>query len=599
MAPYLSSMVNETSSRVCVRPDQGVREDIPMSKPSPSSKDTEKTPKDKRGIVSKSDSDSKLQDSNSCDIVPPRFSASGKCTRCHSMNHVDEAIVCNICDASFHAVCKNKRSNSNGYSICTKKFFNDVRPVIAKYGTNANRWGSFMFICNHCVKSVKSLKGKPSSSKEKSADVQNGTKSNAGIKSGKDQDNLSPEPFDKSTPNLLEHIGSLLGDLKNDILQNVHDLMDEKLSKHEAAIQEASSVYSTSRLVSNISPVSSLTTFDQGVGADVCHSTTTSMPIMYSDAVSNSTPNQMSNMRHRQQSGMSQVSSILSPSIDGDEKSDEQVIVLSSEQEEDKDFEALRVLTGQQLKDIPMNFLRCNSKTKKIIIGFPTKKNCSEGKEILHKCEALKTFKMSDAKKMMPKVTVTNVPNYLISHIIAEKDKDKLPIDDYRAKLKEYLYSKILEKNHCVRELVSSGDITFSIIYVNVGKDYSTLGIKVSPVIWNLLKKTKSLFIGNSKCPVTDRFNIKQCFKCQKLGHIAKDCDQESNTCMYCSASHMTSQCPNKNNCLQYRCINCSHSKNPLISQSCSTHHSGSDICPIIMNEKKRLQIRTEYSKNV
>ena len=147
-------------------------------------------------------------------------------------------------------------------------------------------------------------------------------KSNAGIKSGKDQDNLSPESFNKSTPNLLEHIGSLLGDLKNDILQNVHDLMDEKLSKHEAAIQEASSVYSTSRLVSNISPVSSLTTFDQGVGADVCHSTTTSMPIMYSDAVSNSTPNQMSNMRHRQQSGMSQVSSILSPSIDGDEKSD-------------------------------------------------------------------------------------------------------------------------------------------------------------------------------------------------------------------------------------------------------------------------------------
>ena len=70
-------------------------------------------------------------------------------------------------------------------------------------------------------------------------------------------------------------------------------------------------------------------------------------------------------MRHRQQSGMTPVSSILSPSIDGDEKSEEQVIVLSIEKEVGTDFEALGVLTGQQLKDIPMNFLQCNSRTKK------------------------------------------------------------------------------------------------------------------------------------------------------------------------------------------------------------------------------------------
>ncbi|KAL5250150.1 hypothetical protein ACHWQZ_G016022 [Mnemiopsis leidyi] len=38
-------------------------------------------------------------------------------------------------------------------------------------------------------------------------------------------------------------------------------------------------------------------------------------------------------MRHKQQSGMTPVSSILSPSIDGDEKSEEQVIVLSIEKE--------------------------------------------------------------------------------------------------------------------------------------------------------------------------------------------------------------------------------------------------------------------------
>ena len=603
--PTSQGMSNGTLHRVCVRPEQGnTEEDNPMSESSSSSAKALKTPKTtktqkiKKGSFSKNDPGS---DSNSPKkIVPPRFNANGKCNRCLSIDLVHEMITCNICDDSFHALCRDRRNISCADSICTKTFLNEARPVIAKHGANSNRWGNFMFVCNRCVKSVKSLK--TSNIKLASKHVQTDC-TNINVELLNDE-NAIPESESSQqsndqlhAPSLLKNIGALMSEMKKDILKNVHDLMDEKLSHHEATMQDMNCASSSTKLLPNLSDVSSLTSFDQ-VAED--SQSMNNMPMLYSDALGKASPQHMQalSLRPRQPSTISQVSSNFIQNIDGDGKSDEQVVVLSTNQEEGHNLDDLKDLTGSQLKDIPVNFLRCNIKTRKIIIGFPSKKASKEGKEILSKCEALKSVDVSDAKKMMPKITVTNVPNYVISHITAERDK--LPIDDYRARLKEHLYSKILEKNHSIKELVSSsGDVTFSIVYVNVGKEYSTLGIKVSPIVWRLITSSGSLFIGNSKCPVADRFDIKQCFKCQKLGHIAKTCPQDGITCMYCGASHMTSQCPHKKDCSQYRCTNCSHSKNPSINQSCSTHHSGSDLCPVIVNERKRLQLRTEYSKNM
>ena len=162
--------------------------------------------------------------------------------------------------------------------------------------------------------------------------------------------------------------------------------------------------------------------------------------------------------------------------------------------------------------------------------------------------------------KMYPKVTISNVPNDIISHIITSKGQ-KSP-SEFRDELKNFLKARILEKNSNIKDHHESGKI-FEVVFVNVGKDYTTLGIKVSPIIREQLLNNGRIYVGSARCPVFDRFHIKQCFKCQKIGHISTDCKEDHVICMYCSASHSTGSCPVKKNKSCFKCRNCAQSKDP------------------------------------
>ena len=95
-----------------------------------------------------------------------------------------------------------------------------------------------------------------------------------------------------------------------------------------------------------------------------------------------------------------------------------------------------------------------------------------------------------------------------------------------------------------------------------------------------------------------DRIDLKQCFKCQKIGHIASQCRGKT-ICMYCGGSHPTAECRSKGDRNKYRCVNCSHSDIEDHRAKCDTHHSSDIDCPILQLEKLRLQNRTEYQKNI
>ena len=199
---------------------------------------------------------------------------------------------------------------------------------------------------------------------------------------------------------------------------------------------------------------------------------------------------------------------------------------------------------------------------------------------------------VNEARKMFPKVTVTNIPNSIISHITSVKPAPP----DLREKLKSFLESKFLEKNESVKEMVKNQEKMFKIVYVKTGKNYTTVGIKVSPVIRHFLMNQQCIYIGHSRCQVFDRLDMKQCFRCQKFGHISDDCREANAICMYCSASHITRSCPHKDNKQNHRCTNCSHSTEDSHQNSCNSHHSGDETCPIIRQEKDKLRQRTEYS---
>ena len=131
-----------------------------------------------------------------------------------------------------------------------------------------------------------------------------------------------------------------------------------------------------------------------------------------------------------------------------------------------------------------------------------------------------------------------------------------------------------------------------------MGKISTTLGVRVSPIVREEMLFDNGVYVGNARCPVTDRFFIKQCFKCQKIGHFAAECQETNVICMYCSGTHKTGTCPTKQDALQYRCRNCAQSSDPGVRLLCNSHHSGSYNCPTIAKERIRLQERTEYQKN-
>ena len=147
-------------------------------------------------------------------------------------------------------------------------------------------------------------------------------------------------------------------------------------------------------------------------------------------------------------------------------QSSEHVLVLTTEKN-GIDFASVKHAITDKLVNIPVMFLNMKDKSGKIIIGFPSLGHKETAKAQLSTCQGIQSngFLINEAKKMLPKVTVTNIPNYLVSHILKSQS-----IIEYRDNLKHCLHDLIMLKNAPLCDLLSSNDSTFEMIYVNVGK---------------------------------------------------------------------------------------------------------------------------------
>ena len=477
--------------------------------------------------------------------IAPRFKNNGCCARCKNNNAIEESITCNICENMFHAHCRDTRGTPLNTSICTKTFVDSFRPVSTKYGSNSERWGNFVFICGDCTKNLKSLSRKKITVLNKQVQCEPCTE-------------VSNETNDTPTDTTLDGMKSIILSMKEDIIQHVTNLIDSKLATH--TVEKC-----TNDIDSKSIPVV--------------------LPHTYATVVNDCDANP-SNVANNN----------VANNKDNKFNSDD-VIVLNTDSQ-NVDYPNIVKSIGNKLTSVPIDFLKEKQSHGKIVIGFPSAEVKEKGKELLATCPEIATngFVVNDAKKMMPKITVTNIPNDIASDII--KLKQSSSASEYNQNLKSIFYQRIIEKNHDIAQKIDRGNQIFDIVYVNVGKDYSTLGIKVSLELRNIIMTKGLIYIGNSRCKVLDRFDVKQCFRCQKFGHISTNCSEDI-VCMYCSASHRSSHCTVKRNTELHRCRNCAQSKNPQHKSSCNTHHSASNKCPVMLKEILRLKQHTEYSKNL
>ena len=260
------------------------------------------------------------------------------------------------------------------------------------------------------------------------------------------------------------------------------------------------------------------------------------------------------------------------------------------------------------LKDMGVAFLKVNEDSGKLSVGFANKNDKAQAEKLISSTSQLanKNYSMKSSEKMLPKLTITNVPSDIINRIpTPDPSAPAAEASNYRKLVKECIVESIKCKNHALKPLIADNH-TLEVVYVDHSSNGRnlTVAIKVSPAIRMALMNAQGgrLFIGNGCHPFSDRYHFKVCYHCQCIGHKSFDCPkkEETPTCLYCAGDHHSKVCPDKQDLSKRKCSKCSQSRYARVVNGSHSHNSASPLCPITKREILRLENNTDLvSKNV
>ncbi|XP_023234108.1 uncharacterized protein LOC111633731 [Centruroides sculpturatus] len=111
--------------------------------------------------------------------------------------------------------------------------------------------------------------------------------------------------------------------------------------------------------------------------------------------------------------------------------------------------------------------------------------------------------------------------------------------------------------------------------------------IEVTPKVRQMLLPRKKINLGWSRCGIEDYINVAQCFKCCKIGHIAKNCPEKDIVCSQCGNNHKYRDCPNKH---RVECCNCKREKLREVS-----HNAFDKKCPLVQKVRRLIIAKIDY----
>ena len=248
--------------------------------------------------------------------------------------------------------------------------------------------------------------------------------------------------------------------------------------------------------------------------------------------------------------------------------------IASSHNTNKKSFStALKENLNDKLKNIPVANSTVN-KQGKAVLTFPTAEICLKAKNTLQT-----DFNVSVSDKKPPIIQPRLKINHL-AHELSSLEKDELR-------------TKIMSKNEVLKNATES---EFNITFIEKNLHYAVA--KVSPEIFQTLKRNGRIYIDLRSFQVTEHFHVVQCYKCQSYGHNSQSCNAENVTCLYCGRNHRSNLCQNKKNKDAHNCANCKNGLNPKIKSKSNTHSSTSKSCPIYIREIEKLKENTCYDQN-
>ena len=223
------------------------------------------------------------------------------------------------------------------------------------------------------------------------------------------------------------------------------------------------------------------------------------------------------------------------------------------------------------LKSVPVSSCR-KSKTGGIVVKFPNREAKAEASTLMGTMDVV----VSEPRKMLPKMTLTEVPTTL-------PDEEIIPA--------------IKSKNSKIKGLIDDGH-ALPLIFTRA-KDQKKIGVlKMTLEIGStIVLNGGRVFLGLQSCRANDRFWATQSHHCQRFGHVAERCPNKDSpsVCCFCSGSHESRWCPDRT-ILKY--TNCFSDDKPRKTW----HHSASSLdCPVMRSERRRVIENTDFghSKNV
>ena len=226
------------------------------------------------------------------------------------------------------------------------------------------------------------------------------------------------------------------------------------------------------------------------------------------------------------------------------------------------------------LKSIPVKSCRETSRGS-VVVKFPHGEAKAEARALVSSSADFRDVVVSEPKKMLPKMTLLDVPPSL-------SDSEIIP--------------GIQDKNPAIKELLAAGH-TLTLVFSRVRDGKKMAVLKMSPDIRNTIARSGNrMFLGLTNCRAFDRFWATQCHHCQKFGHTKDRCPVKNTSpvCSFCAGHHASLNCPDKS---VLKCINCASLGNPV--ESCQ--HSASSLdCPVMISERNRVMENTDFgsSKN-
>ena len=226
------------------------------------------------------------------------------------------------------------------------------------------------------------------------------------------------------------------------------------------------------------------------------------------------------------------------------------------------------------LKAIPVKSCRATSRGS-VVVKFPHGEAKAEAKALVGSTADFVEVAVSEPKKMLPKMTLLDVP-------------PSLPDSE--------IISDILDKNPQIKELLNARH-TLTLFFSRVRDGTKMAVLKMFPDVRNAIARSGNrVFLGLTSCRAFDRFWATQCRHCQKFGHTKDRCPAKNTfpTCSFCAGPHASLDCPDKS---VLKRVNCSS----LGSLAERCHHSASSLdCPVTISERNKAMENTDFgsSKN-